>query len=162
MTTVPIEQTRVEMTQIVLPSHTNALGTAFGGQIAAWADICAAVAAQRFCRGEAVTASMDQLDFLRPVRQGMVVVLRSQVNRAWRTSMEVGVRVETEELATGTREHCCTAYFTFVAVDANGRPRTVPTFSPGVDPQDMHRFEAAAVRRASRLEVRKWNQTGRP
>ena len=84
----------VEMTQIVLPGDTNNHGTAFGGQIAAWCDICAAVAAQRFCRLPVVTASMDQLHFLQPVKKGMVVILRSQVNQAWKTSMEVGVRVE--------------------------------------------------------------------
>lgn len=149
------------MTQIVLPSHTNALDTAFGGQIAAWADICAAVAAQRFCRGPAVTASMDQLDFRRPVRKGMVVVLRSQVNRAWTTSMECGVRVETEHPFTGQREHCCTAYFTFVALDDSGQKRAVPELDCEGDAEALRRFESAGVRRESRLEVRRWNRNRR-
>ena len=89
--------TRVEMTQIVLPQFTNALGTVFGGQIAAWMDICAAVSAQRYSHGNVVTASFDELSFLVAVKQGMVVILKSQVNMAWRTSMEVGVRIDAEE-----------------------------------------------------------------
>ena len=88
------EDTMVEMTQLVLPSHTNNHGTAFGGQIAAWVDVCAAVSAQRFCRMPVVTASMDALHFLQPVHQGMVVILKSTVNCAWRSSMEIGVRIE--------------------------------------------------------------------
>lgn len=151
---VPVETTRVEMTQIVLPTHANNLGTAFGGQIAAWADICAAVSAQRLCRAPAVTASMDGLHFRRPVRQGMVVVLQSQVNRSWRTSIEVGVRVEAENPATGSREHCCTAYLTFVVVDATGRPAPVPAVDPGESPASLRRFAQAEVRRSSRLALR--------
>ena len=97
MRIVSPEETTVEMTQLVLPSNTNNLGTAFGGQIAAWVDICAAVSAQRFCRMSVVTASMDALHFLNPVHQGMVVILKSTVNAAWNTSMEIGVRVESED-----------------------------------------------------------------
>jgi len=142
------------MTQIVLPTHTNNHGTAFGGQIAAWCDICAAVAAQRFARGAVVTASMDQLHFLLPVRRGMVVVLLGEVNRAWRTSMEVGVRVEAEDPATGARVHCCTAYLTFVGLDAEGRPRQLPALDVSGDEVAARRFEEAGLRRAARLKMR--------
>ena len=90
---VGTEATRVVMTQIVLPENTNNHGTILGGQLVAWMVICGAVAAQRFARGPVVTASIDQLEFVAPVRQGMIVELRGQVNPAWRTSMEVGVRV---------------------------------------------------------------------
>lgn len=152
---VPVDVTRTEMTQIVLPTHTNNLGTAFGGQIAAWIDICAAVSAQRLCRAPAVTASMDGLHFLRPVRRGMVVVLKSQVNRVWRSSMEVGVRVDAEDPATGLREHCCTAYLTFVVVTPDGAPGEAPDVDPGDDPHDARRWEQAEIRRQSRLELRR-------
>ena len=101
--------TACTMTQIVLPTHTNNHGTAFGGQLAAWIDICGGVSAQRCARTPCVTASFDQLHFVAPVRRGMVVVLNSQVNRTWRTSMEIGVRVEAEDPETGQRSHCCTA-----------------------------------------------------
>lgn len=142
------------MHQIVLPTHTNNHNTVFGGQIAAWCDICAAISAQRYCRGAVVTASMDQLHFLRPVRKGMVVVLRSQVNQAWRTSMEVGVRVDAEDPATGSVVHCCTAYLTFVALDAHGQPRPVPPIDTGDDPALIRRAREAVERRDSRLRMR--------
>ena len=94
---VPVDATNVEMTQIVLPSHTNNHGTVFGGQMAAWIDICAAVSAQRFARKAVVTASIDELHFVHPVRRGMVIILKARVNQAWGSSLEVGVRVEAED-----------------------------------------------------------------
>ena len=148
------ERTKVEMTQLVLPTHTNNHGTAFGGQIAAWCDICAAVSAQRFCRAPVVTASMDQLHFLRPVRQGMVVLLRSQVNRSWSTSLEVGVRVEAEDPFSGATVHCCSAYLTFVALDAHGRPRNVPSIDFNENEVWMRRGKEASWRREARLKMR--------
>ncbi len=155
---VPIEQTRTVMTQLLLPGQSNNHGNAFGGQIMAWCDICAAVSAQRFCRGEVVTASMDQLVFRRPVRRGMVVMLSAQVNRSWGTSMEVGVRVEAEDPKAGTRVHCCSAYLTFVHLDAHGRPAPVPRLDPGIDRQ---RYEEAQTRRAARLDLRDQIRQGR-
>lgn len=148
-----ISKTRVEMTQIVLPTHTNNHGTAFGGQIAAWVDICAAVSAQRFCRDSVVTASMDALHFLEPVRRGMVVILRSQVNRAWRSSMEVGVRVDTENPRTGEMRHCCSAYLTFVSIDEKGKPKQLPKLSIFSEGEEQ-RWEDAQVRRELRLKIR--------
>lgn len=148
------EHTRTEMTQLVLPGFTNALGTAFGGQIAAWCDICAAVAAQRFVRGPVVTASMDQLHFLRPIRQGMVVVLQAQVNRAWGSSMEVGVRVDAEDVREGVREHCCSAYLTFVALGPDGKPVPAPILDTSGDPVAQRREKDADIRRNNRLRVR--------
>jgi acyl-CoA hydrolase len=155
-------ETAVEMTQIVLPSHTNNHGTAFGGQIAAWCDICAAVAAQRFCRGPVVTASMDQLHFLLPARRGMVVILRAQINRAWRTSMEIGVRVETEDPFTGEKQHCCSAYLTFVSLDSEGAPVAVPTLDTSSDPVWQRRSEEAQWRRDARLRMRELRRRGLP
>ena len=147
-------QTKVEMTQIVLPSHTNNHGTAFGGQIAAWCDICAAVSAQRFCRTPVVTASMDQLHFLKPVRHGMVVILKAQVNQAWRSSMEVGVRVEAEDPCSGVIEHCCSAYLTFVSLREEGGLSQLPELDLEDNPVGKRRAQEANLRREHRLHMR--------
>ncbi len=148
------DRTITEMTQLLLPTHTNNHGNAFGGQIAAWCDICAAVAAQRLCRGPVVTASMDQLHFLRPVRKGMVVVLKARVNRTWRSSMEVGVRVEAEDPSSGARAHCCSAYLTFVRLDGHGRPAPIPELIVGDDTHARRRWAEADERRQARLAVK--------
>jgi acyl-CoA hydrolase len=148
------EQTRTEMTWIVMPSQTNALGTVFGGQIMAWVDVCAAVSAQRFVRGHVVTAEMDQLSFRAPIRQGDVVVLRAQVNWAGRTSMEVGVRVDGEDPITGRRWQTSTAYLTFVAVDADGKPRPAGRLVPQTD-DERRRWREAELRRDNRIKARK-------
>jgi acyl-CoA hydrolase len=153
--TRPPSFSTVEMTQLVLPGDTNALGTAFGGTIFGWVDVAAAVAAQRHSGGTVVTASIDSLHFINPVQLGNVVVLRASVNRAWRSSMEVGVHVECE--ATGRHEdrvHAASAYLTFVAVDDRGRPRPVPSIAPETD-AERRRFDEAADRRALRLKERR-------
>ena len=154
------EDTRVEMTQLVLPSHTNNHGTAFGGQIAAWVDICAAVSAQRFCRMPVVTASMDALHFLHPVQKGMVVILKSTVNSAWNTSMEIGVRIESEHPLTGERLHCCSAYLTFVAIDENGQKQPLPRLNCDHNQQWVRRRNEAQERRDLRLKVREIRRVG--
>ena len=143
--------TRVVMTQVVLPGDGNALGTAFGGRIAQWIDIAAAIACQRHCRKRVVTASMDDLHYLQPIKVGMVVELRSQVNCAFRTSMEAGVRIESEDPLTGERRHVCTAYLTFVAQDETGAPVGVPPLEPETD-EDRRRARDAGERRRIRLE----------
>ena len=154
------EDTRVEMTQLVLPSHTNNHGTAFGGQIAAWVDICAAVSAQRFCRMPVVTASMDALHFMHPVQKGMVVILKSTVNSAWNTSMEIGVRIESEHPLTGERLHCCSAYLTFVAIDENGQKQQLPQLRCEDNQQWQRRQNEAQERRDLRLKIREVRKTG--
>lgn len=142
---------RVTMTQIVMPVHTNgAGGVTFGGVIVQWIDVCAGVAAMRHAAGPVVTASIDRLDFLSPIHLGDVVILQAQVNYAARSSMEVGCRVETEDPRTRARRYTTKAYLTFVAVDAQGRPRPVPALSLETD-EDRRRFERAAERRAARL-----------
>ena len=151
--TVVPNETRCEMTQIVMPSSANALGTVFGGQIMAWIDICAAVSASRFTRTAVVTASMDSLLFKAPIKQGEVVVLQATVNWAGRTSMEVGVRVESENRRTGARTHTSTAYLTFVALDDAGSPHPVPTLAPKTE-EEKARWDAAIERRTQRLELR--------
>jgi len=142
-----------EMTEIVLPSHTNPLGTAFGGQVMAWIDICAGIAAQRHARQIVVTASMDDLHFRAPIYQGEFVVLKAQVNRSFHTSMEVGVRVEAENPLTGERRHCSSAYLTFVALDAQGNRVPIPPLVPETE-DEKRRYEEAAKRRSYRLERR--------
>jgi acyl-CoA hydrolase len=147
------EQTRTEMTWIVMPGQVNALGTAFGGQVLAWIDICAAVSAQRFARTDVVTAAMDSIEFTAPIHKGDIVVLLGMVNRGWRTSMEVGVRVEAEHPHTGHRRHAATAYVTFVSVDANGKPSPVPTLHADTE-RSVTRAAAADERRQQRLAAR--------
>jgi acyl-CoA hydrolase len=144
--------TFIEMNTLVLPQHTNALGTAFGGTIMSWIDICAAMAAQRHARSAVVTASMDQLDFLAPIRNGQLVNLRAVVNYVGRTSMEVGVRVEAEEVLTGERVHAASAYLTFVAVDGEGRPIEVARSQPRT-PEERLRWDEARARREQRLSL---------
>ena len=148
----PPSASRVSMTELVLPSNANAVGTMFGGTLMAWIDICAAIAAQRHSRGWVVTASMDQLDFDSPIQVGDVVSLTSQVNFAGRSSMEVGVRVEREVPTAGERVHAARAYLTFVAIDAAGKARPVPPIAP-VTEEEHIRFEEASIRKAKRLEA---------
>lgn len=144
---------RVEMTQIVMPSHTNGVGgVLFGGTLVQWIDVCAAVAAMRHCGGSAVTASIDRLDFLVPIHVGDIVVLQAQVNYAARTSMEVGCRVETEDPRSGERRYTTKAYLTFVALDSNGKPRRIPKLAAKTK-GEKRRYVAAEERRAERLRA---------
>jgi acyl-CoA hydrolase len=143
----------VVMTEIVLPSYANALGTVFGGQVAAWIDIAAGVAAMRHARNIVVTVSMDDLHFVAPVHVGEIVVLQAHVNRAFNTSMEVGVRVEAENPLTGERRHTATAYLTFVALDAAGQRISVPPLLPESE-AERRRYQQAEQRRVWRLERR--------
>jgi len=156
---VSFEATNVEMTQIVLPSHANNHGTVFGGQMAAWIDVCAAVSAQRFARKAVVTASIDEIHFVQPVRRGMVIVLKARVNQSWTTSMEVGVRVEAEDPRTGDTAHCCTAYLTFVAINDDGKPSQVPELDTNADESSALRAAQAQERRDNRLAMRRKRQT---
>jgi len=153
-------ETRCEMTWIVMPGDCNALDTVFGGQVCSWVDICAAVAARRFVRGQVVTAAMDQIVFKAPVRRGNIAVLRATVNWAGRTSMEVGVRVEEECPEHGTCTHTSTAYLTFVAVDEHLRPIEVPELVPQSE-LERRRHGEAQRRREDRLAHRERIAAGR-
>lgn len=141
---------RVVMTQAVLPGDGNVLGTAFGGRIAQWIDVAAAIACQRHCRHRVVTASMDDLHFLTPIKVGMIVELSAQVNAAFRTSMEAGVRIESEDPLSGERRHACTAFLTFVAQDEDGRAVQVPELVLESE-EDRRRHLDAKERRTIRL-----------
>jgi acyl-CoA hydrolase len=146
-------ETRCVMTQIVMPMHTNGVaGVMFGGVMMQWIDVCAGVAAMRHARGAVLTASIDRLDFLSPVHVGEVVVLQAQVNFVARTSMEVGCRVETEDMPTRSRRYVTKAYLTFVAMDDTGKPRPIEKLV--LENDDDRRREADALqRRAERLRA---------
>lgn len=142
------------MTQLVLPTHINALGSIFGGTIMSWVDIAAAIAAQRHCNKQVVTASIDGLNFVAPVYKGWVVNLKASVNFTARTSMEIGVRIDAENPQTGETFHTATAYTTFVALDSHGKPAPVPGLILETE-TEKRRFEEARVRREQRLASRK-------
>ncbi|MEM9073214.1 MAG: acyl-CoA thioesterase [Myxococcota bacterium] len=143
-----------EKTEIVLPQYANAIGTAFGGTIMSWIDICAAVSAQRHCGRVAVTASVDALTFLAPIRVGDVVILRSWVNAVFRTSMEVEVTVERENTVSQTRVLCANSLLTFVNIGDDGKPCVIAPLRLETD-LDRERDAAARNRRAERLARRK-------
>ena len=145
-------ESSVEMTEMVLPSHTNALGTIFGGTVMSWIDIAAAIAATRHARKTTVTASVDALHFIAPIKLGHIVQIKAKVNFVARTSMEVGVRVESENPLTGERSHTVSSYLTFVAVDENGKPTAVPPLLPSTA-DEKRRWEQAQKRRASRTSL---------
>lgn len=148
-----VSASRVVMTQLVLPSHTNSLGSIFGGTVMSWIDIAAAICAQRHSNKEVVTASIDELHFIAPVYKGWVVNLKASINFVSKTSMEVGVRVDAENPKTGETFHTASAYLTFVALGSNGKPATVPELILETD-LDRRRHGEAEARRAHRLAVR--------
>jgi acyl-CoA hydrolase len=150
----PVSASRSEMAEVVLPAQTNALGKLLGGHVMHLVDIAAAMAAHRHSNSYVVTASVDSIDFRNPVSLGEIVMLKSQVNRAFHTSMEVGVEVYSENVLTGERKHTTSAYVTFVAIDENThqpkavRPLIVKTL------EEKRRYEEAAERRKTRLALR--------
>lgn len=149
-----VSSSQVVMTQLVLPEHTNALDTVFGGTVMSWIDIAAAIAAQRHSSMDVVTASIDQLNFIAPIRKGWVVNLKASVNYTHKTSMEVGVKVEAENPKTSEVFHTATAYTTFVALGSHGRPALVPELILESD-EEKRRYVEAENRRAVRLAHRK-------
>jgi len=149
----PVRLSQVEMTELVLPNDANVHGSMLGGRVMHHVDIAAAIAATRHAGRGVVTAAIDELEFLHPVRVGHLLILRASVNFAARTSMEVGVKVWSEDPTTGERRHTSSAYLTFVALDAAGKPAEVPPVVPEAD-EERRRFAAAEGRRARRLEIR--------
>lgn len=148
-----VNESIVTMTELVLPNHTNQLGNLLGGQLMHWIDICAALASSKHSQRVCVTASVDRIDFHHPIKLGNVVTLVASVNRAFRTSMEVGVKVFTESFLEGKRIHSNTAYLTFVSVDENGKPVETYEIVPETE-DEKRRFEEALKRRKTRLENR--------
>ncbi len=141
------------MTELVLPQHTNQLGNLLGGQLMHWIDICAALAASKHSARVCVTASVDNIDFKEPIKLGDVVTLCSSVNRAFNTSVEVGVKVKAENFRTQKSIHTNSAYLTFVGVDENGKPVKTNEIIPETD-EEKRRFEEALERRQRRLSLR--------
>lgn len=142
-----------EYAEFALPTDANTFGNLLGGKVMHLVDLAGALAAVRHARCPVVTASVDQMTFLHPVHIGQLIILRSSVNRVFRTSMEVGVRVEVENLLTGGRRHTSSAYLTFVAVDPQGKRVPAPPVIPETD-DEKRRFEEAEARRAQRLKMR--------
>ncbi len=147
-----VSESQIIMTEMVLPSDTNALGTIFGGKVVSLIDIAAAMAAGKHARSVVVTASIDALHFVAPVKLGEYIHIKASVNYAGRTSMEIGVRVDKENPLTGEMKHTATAYLTFVALDSDGKPRAVPPVAPA-NAEERRRYAAAEIRRKSRVAL---------
>jgi acyl-CoA hydrolase len=143
----------VTMTELVLPNHTNQLGNLLGGQLMQWIDICAALCAAKHNQRVCVTASVDRIDFHHPIKLGDAVSLVASVNRIFRTSMEIGVKVFAERFKKGEKIHTNTAYLTFVAVDKDGKPIQAVSAIPDTE-DEKRRYEEALIRRENRLKNR--------
>jgi acyl-CoA hydrolase len=149
----PVSASRSEMTEVVLPQDANPLGNVLGGRVMHLMDIAAAIAAHRHSNSYVVTASVDYVDFRNPIRMGELIILKSSVNRVFHTSMEVGVKIFSENTLTGERKHTTSAYVTFVAIDENRQPHAVPPLILETK-DDERRFRQAGERRRIRLELR--------
>lgn len=145
----PVRESISEMTEIVLPNDANPLNALLGGRLMHWIDLAGAMAAHRHSRAYVVTASIDHMDFLVPVRVGDFVILRSSVNRVFHTSMEVGVKVWVENYRAEHSRHVSSAYLTFVAVDAAGNKVAVPPVVPETE-DEKRRYDGAQRRREIR------------
>jgi acyl-CoA hydrolase len=144
-----VAESQAERSEIIFPADSNALGNLFGGRLMQFIDLVGAVAAVRHARAITVTASMDHLDFVAPVHVGDLLILKASVNRAFRTSMEIGVRAMVEDARGQTLRHVSSAYLTYVAVDREGNPLPVP----GVIAETEHqkrRYDDALRRREMR------------
>lgn len=148
-----VQESMSEYAEFALPNDANGLGNVLGGKVMHLVDLAAAMAALRHARRPVVTASVDSMHFLHPVRIGQLIILRSSVNRVFRTSMEIGVHVQTENLMTGARLHTCSAYLTFVALDEHGKSTPIPAVIPETD-QQHRRYRQAGERREYRLALR--------
>ena len=149
----PVRESVSEMSEFALPNDANTLGTLFGGKVMALVDLAGSLAAVRHACGPIVTASVGYMTFLHPIHIGQLVILRSQVNRVFRTSMEVGVKVFVEDLRTREVKHTSSAYLTFVAIDKEGNRVPIVPVIPETD-EERRRFEDAGERRRQRLEMK--------
>jgi len=144
-----VSSTQSEMTEIILPNDTNTLGNLLGGRLMHFIDLTGAMAAYRHARSHIVTAAMDHIDFIRPVHIGDLLILKSSVNRAFSTSLEVGVKVWVEHPQNGTLLHVASAYLVFVSIDKDGNPLKVPKVAPQT-PDEERRYADAQLRREHR------------
>jgi len=144
-----VSESQSEMTEIILPNDTNTLGNLLGGRLMHFIDLVGAMAAYRHTRTHVVTAAMDHIDFIQPVHVGDLLILKSSVNRAFSTSLEVGVKVWAENTMAGEYRHVASAYLVFVAIDQHGNRVRVPELAP--ETADEHRrYEGAQRRRENR------------
>jgi acyl-CoA hydrolase len=148
-----VRESASEYSELALPNDANGFGNVLGGKVMHLVDLAAALAGLRHARNPVVTASVDSLHFLQPVHIGELIVLRSSVNRVFRSSMEIGVKVMTEKLLTGERLHTCSAYLTFVAIDREGRAVEIPQVVPETE-DEKRRYQQAGERREYRLAMR--------
>ena len=153
-----IADSRSEMTELILPNDTNTLGNLLGGRLMHYIDLVGAMAAYRHSRTHVVTASMDHIDFIAPVHVGDLLILKSSLNRAFRSSMEVGVKVWVEHTIDGSMRQVASAYLTFVAVDRQGGRVRVPPVQPETE-EDHRRYEDAGRRREQGLLERERKQS---
>jgi acyl-CoA hydrolase len=149
----PVRDSQSEMTEIVLPNDANPLAALLGGRLMHWIDLSGAMAAHRHSRSHVVTASLDHIDFLVPVRVGDLVILRSSVNRVFRTSMETGVKIFVENYIADTTQHVASAYLTFVAIDPQGHRLKVPAVIPETEDQQRRYDDAGRRREIRRVEL---------
>jgi acyl-CoA hydrolase len=146
-----VRDSQHETSELMMPQHSNNLGHVFGGVVLSMMDKTAAVAAIRHARMTCVTVSVDSVAFREPIHLGELLIMKASVNFVGRTSMEVGVRVDAENLLSGVRRHTNSCYLTFVAVDSAGRPVPIPQVVPETD-SERERYEAARERRRRRLQ----------
>ena len=156
----PVRESASEYSELALPNDANGLGNVLGGKVMHLVDLAAAISAIRHGRHPAVTASVDSMHFLQPVHIGELIILRASVNRVFRTSMEVGVKVMTEKLLTGERLHTCSAYLTYVALNREGKAIPIPPVIPETE-DEKRRFEQAGERREYRMATRARLRTAR-
>ena len=149
----PVRESVSTYSEFALPNDANTFGYVLGGKVMHLVDLAGATAAIRHARCPVVTASVDYMSFLHPIHIGQLIVLHASVNRVFRTSMEVGVRVEVENLITGDIKHTSSAYLTFVTLDKHGNRVVIPPVIPETE-AEKRRYEGAALRRAHRLEMR--------
>jgi acyl-CoA hydrolase len=146
-----VKNTHVIMHELVLPNDTNLLGNVLGGRVMHLMDMCAAMSAYKHARTAVVTASVDRLDFLAPVKMGEIMILKSSVNYTGKSSMEVGVRIEKKKKKTGYIYHTSSAYLTFVSLNENGKPQGVDDIEPENDIENR-RFKEGNIRHEERKQ----------
>ena len=146
------DESAVEMREMVMPTDTNKHGTIFGGKIMSWIDIAAAMAAERHCNNPVVTAHISDIDFISPINVGFHVSIKASINYVGRSSMIVGVRVDSENPYTGEKKKTTKAYVTFVAIDESGKAKEVPRLTPLTD-DEKRRYENAKERALSKKNL---------
>lgn len=147
-----VSESRTETAHLMMPEDANPSGNVFGGRILAYVDEVAALVAKRHCRTNVVTASIDRVDFFQPVYIGNLLILKAALNYAGKTSMEVGVRIEAEDLKTGKKKHTGSCYVTLVSMDKNGKPKKVPKLALQSS-EEKRRWREAEKRKKERLKL---------